>query len=196
VTSLVVLACILGPLLAGPVPPARDRVIVTRQVGECTLTVEADEEAGTLRLRALHPRYRGCRIDREAMVEILGTALSGAGERKLEGTYSSLSLGRLIDYPWLSLFLAEAASRDGGWDSGKGEPRAVGINKYVADVLGRKELLAQIEAPFARGGYKVTAVTVEKVLIGRFQDVPFYEAGPVPGLFPYDAQLWLRLRRI
>jgi len=47
------------------------------------------------------------------------------------------------------------------------------INKYVSQLLSRKELLAQIETPFAKGGYKVNRVSVEKVLLEGFERCPF-----------------------
>jgi response regulator RpfG family c-di-GMP phosphodiesterase len=75
----------------------------------------------------------------------LSTALLKTESPKLEGSYSSLSIGRLIDYPWLSQYLAVTAYSDDRWDSKRGKPVAMGINQYVSKVLSTKELMTQIE---------------------------------------------------
>ena len=129
------------------------------------------------------------------MVLALNEAFLKTDSPKLEGSYSSLSIGRLIDYPWLSQYLATTAYRDHGWDSKKGKPVAMDINKYVSQLLFRKELMAQIEMVFEKGGYRVVGMNVEKVLVGGFREVPFYQGEMHPGRVPYDAQVWFRLER-
>ncbi len=64
---------------------------------------------------------------------------------------------------------------------------------YVTELLFQKELLAEIEAVLEKGGYRVVGVTVEKVLVGRFKQIPFYQGEILSGRVPYDAQVWLRL---
>jgi hypothetical protein len=56
-------------------------------------------------------------------------------------------------------------------------------------------LIAQIESPFTKSGYRVAGVSVEKVLVGGFREVPFYEGEMHPGRVPYDAQVWFRLHK-
>jgi hypothetical protein len=181
--------------LGGTIASAQDRVIVSTNVGDCVLSVEANDPWHTLRLRALHPRGRGCHIDKDSAVSILSAAFSKTDAPKLEGSYSSLSFGRLIDFPWLSQYLAIAASRDKAWDGKKGKPVAMDINRYVAQVLSRKELLAQLEPACAQGGYRIVKVSVEKVLVGGLREVPLYQGTMEPGLVPYDAIVWLRLEK-
>jgi hypothetical protein len=173
-----------------------DEVIVSREVGECRLNVEANEQWHTLRLRAHHPKFRGCNIDRESMRSALGAAFLKTEPPRLEGSYSSLFIGRLIDYPWLSQQLAAAALSDRqGWDSKRGKPVATGINSYVAKVLFTKSLPAPIETVFTENGYRVVGVEVEKVLVGGFREVPFYDGDMAPGRVPYDAMVWFRLEK-
>ncbi|MBM4325454.1 MAG: hypothetical protein FJ115_18040 [Deltaproteobacteria bacterium] len=190
-----ILGFILMMSLSGTVASSQDIVIVSLKAGECLLTVESNDKWHTLRLRAHHPEYKGCHITRDEMVLALDEAFLKADPPKLEGPYSSLFLGRLIDYPWLSQYLATTAYRDPGWDSKRGKPVAMDINKFVAQLLSRKELIAQIEAPFEKGGYRVVSVTVEKVLVGSFREVPFYQEKMSPGKVPYDVQAWLRLKK-
>lgn len=68
------------------------------------------------------------------------------------------------------------------------------INKYSSQLLFRKELMAQRETVFEKGGYRVAGVTVEKVLVGGFREVPFYQEMH-PGRVPYDAQVCFRLQK-
>jgi len=190
-----ILGFILVFSLSGTIASSQDRVIVSSKVGECDLTVESNEHWHTLRLRAHHPKYKGCDIDKKSMVSVLTAAFLKNDSPKLEGSYSSLFIGRLIDYPWLSQYLATTAYRDQGWDSKKGKPAAMDINKYVSQLLFRKGVMAEIETVFEKGGFRVVGVSVEKVLVGGFREVPFYQGEMYPGRVPYDAQVWFRLRK-
>jgi len=193
--SSYILGFILFFSLSGTIASSQDLVIVSSKAGECDLTVESNEKWHTLRLRAHHPKYKGCHIDKNSMLLVLNAAFLKTDSPKLDGQYSSLFIGRLIDYPWLSQYLATTAYRDHGWDSKKGKPVAIDINKYVSQVLFRKELIAQIEPAFAKGGYRVVGVTVEKVLVGGFSEVPLYQGKMFSGKVPYDAQVWFRLEK-
>jgi hypothetical protein len=190
-----ILSLFLMIFFSGTVALSQELTIVSSKVGECLLSVESNEKWNTLRLRAHHPKYSGCQIDKDSMLSVLSAAFSKTESPRLEGSYSSLSIGRLIDYPWLSQYLATTAYRDLGWDSKKGKPVAMDINKYAKQLLFRKELIAQIEAPFTKGGYRIVSVTVEKVLVGGFREVPFYQGEMHPGRVPYDAQVWFRLEK-
>ena len=179
-------------LLCGTTASSQELPLVSSHVGECTLTLEVNKKWNTMRLRAHHPNYKTCNIDKDSMVSLLNAAFSGNGSRPGDG-YSSLSLGRLIDYPWMAQYLARTAHHDRGWDSKRGKPCTMDINKYVSELLFRKELMAEITAVLEKGGYRVGGVTVEKVLVGGFREIPFYQGEPFSGRVPYDAQVWLRL---
>ena len=189
------LGFLLVLFLSGTIASSEELVIVSSGVEECTLSVESNETWHTLRLRAHHPKYRECHIDQNSVVAVLSTAFSKTEPPMLEGIYSSLFIGRLIDYPWLCQHLATTAYRDRGWDSKKGKPTTMGINKYVAQLLFRKEVVTPIDTALSKGGYRVAGVTVEKVLVGGFHEVPFYQGTMHPGRVPYDAQVWFRLEK-
>jgi hypothetical protein len=129
------------------------------------------------------------------MLSVLGTAFSKSDPPKLEGAYSSLYIGRLIDYPWLSHYLAGTAHKDRRWDAAKGRPVGVDINKYVAGILSSTEVTAKIESALGGSGYRVVSASVEKVLVGGFRFVPLYKGELPPGKVPYDAQVWFRLEQ-
>jgi hypothetical protein len=181
--------------LGSRVGSSEDTVIFSTISGECHLTVEQDSERRHLRLRAHHPKYRDCRVTRDEMVSALERAFSRIDSGGVEADHSSLFLGRLIDYPWMSQYLATTAHRDPGWNSSKGKPEGMGINQYVARLLFRQELMDQIEGVFEHARRRVTGVMVEKVLVARLRDVPLYRGDITPGKVPYDAQVWLTLAR-
>jgi len=174
--------------------PYQERVILSMEEGTCLLRVEADDESHTLRLRVL-PEYPECHISKYAMQSILRAAFSKPDPPRLEGTYSSLYIGRLIDFPWMSQYLAVKAYKDEGWNRAKGKPLSMDINKYVATLLSRKEVTAEIEETFGDSGYRILSVSVEKVLVGRLGDVPLYEGEMAIGKVPYDAQVWFMLEK-
>ena len=183
-------------LLALPVVGTayQERLILSMEKGQCSLRVEADDQSRTLRLR-VHPEDPECHITRDAAYEILKAVFSKTDPPKLEGTYASLFLGRLIDYPWLCEYLASSAYKDPRWDKNKGKPVSMNINKYVSAILFSREVTAQFEEAFGNSGYRVRAVSVEKVLVGSFSDVPLYQGKMPLGKIPYDAMVWLSLER-
>jgi hypothetical protein len=129
------------------------------------------------------------------MLLVLSEAFSKTGLLNSECVFTSLYIGRLIDYPWLSQYLAITAREDRKWNAKRGKPLALNVNKYVSGVLSQKKILAQIEPIVAKKRYQVTGVSVEKVLVGGLREVPQYSGEMAAGLFPYDAQVWFRLER-
>jgi hypothetical protein len=172
-----------------------EAVIASVPSGECTLGLEAAENWPTLRLRAGHPEHRLCFIDKESMVRVLSQAFAEPILSLTSRVFTSLAIGRLIDYPWLVQFLALRAARDPGWDAAAGKPVKVHINRYVADVLSSPEVVLEMEAPLREGRYRITGVSVEKVLVGGFENVPQLEGPRRKGKIPFDAQVWFRLER-
>jgi hypothetical protein len=169
--------------------------IISAPAGACRLSIEADEEWHTLRLRAQHPRYQPCDIGQDAVLDILASAFAKTAPPALQDGYTSLFIGRLIDYPWLSHFLAETAHKDKRWNKKKGRPIKMDINAYVARLLFDQELLKPMQTELSRHGYRIAGASVEKVLVGSFRDLPGPERKNLTGRIPFDAQLWLRLQK-
>ena len=188
------LVTLLICLLSAPSVSYHARVISSMEAGKCRLTVEADDQSRTLRLR-VHPEHNDCHITRDAMLATLSEAFSKTDPPRLEGTYSSLSIGRLIDYPWLSQHLALTAHKDKRWDRRTGKPVAMDINKYVSFILSEKTVTDQIEGALSGSEHRVVSASVEKVLVGGFRNVPLYQGEMAPGIIPYDAQVWFRLEK-
>jgi hypothetical protein len=192
VSALLGLAIVI--LIVTPVASYQERCIVSMEAGKCSLTVEVDDESRTARLR-VSPNGQGCHIEKALMLETLKKAFSKTDAPKLEGVYSSLCIGRLIDYPWLSQYLADSAWNDPSWDRKKGKPVNLDLYRYVKNLLARKEVAGEIDKALEAAGYRVTSVTIEKVLVGSLRDVPLYQGKMAPGKVPLDAIVWFILKK-
>lgn len=171
----------------------QERLILSLESGLCSLRVEADDQSHVLRLRVL-PEGETCPIERASMLSALKEASSKTDEPRFSGVYSSLYVGRLVDYPWLSQYLAETAHKDPAWSRGKGRPVRLDINKYVAGLIFGNQITADVGEALG-SDYRVKAVSVEKVLVGGFRHVPGYQGELRPGKVPFDAQVWFKLER-
>lgn len=183
------------PLLLLAVPPATaaaspERVIASSEANGCTLSV-ADQDR-TLRLR-LAPH--GCRASREAVQRLLEAAFARAEPPRPEGPYTSLFIGRLVEYPWAAEHLASTAAADRRWDRRAGKAVGTGTYAFVAAVLSEPAVTAPFEAALRGSGYRIRSATVEKVLILELRKAPEYEGARPPGKLPFDAMVWFNLEK-
>lgn len=187
----------LAALLALPfaVPAfADDVVLATRPVGECTLRVEVrPQEPHVLHVRAFDPLHRGCQIDPESLAAVLRNALSGPQALPSDARHRSLFLGRLIDYPWLSAYVARAASADRNWNARLGRPSRGGVNSYVAGLLSRPDATDAFRPTLEGAGYRITGASVEKVLVLPGREIPGLASERLQGRLPFDALTWFHL---
>jgi hypothetical protein len=134
--------------------------------------------------------FKHCPVSEVSYREVLASWLRNrpAGEPLLK----SLSLGRAVDFPWISEYLVRAALADRRWDAHRGRLRTGDLNGWVASTLSAPLMIQRLAAPFFGTGYAVTSVSVEKVLVGEAEGL--VRGAAPPGLrVPFDAQLWLRL---
>jgi hypothetical protein len=142
----------------------------------CAIALEVQQ--GWTRLRP------ACPVTRQQTRETILGVTSKADTNELR-----LALGRIVDYPWLSELLARQASSSRHWDP-KGD--AGKDNRYVAAALaGMPEFTALFP------GWQVAGVSVEKVLRKPAAELPLPQGAPIPPktLLPYDAILWVILKR-
>lgn len=172
----------------------QERLLLSLGDEKCSLRVEADDEAQILRLR-VHPGPPRCYATKEKMQTILKSVFSRTVPSKPAEPYTSLFLGRLNDYPWLCEYVATAAYQDPRWDRRRGKPVSMDLYKYVRTILSNREVTGQFEEALEDSGYKIVSVTLEKVCVGRFSDVPLYKGKMLPGKVPVDAVVWFRLGR-
>ena len=114
------------------------------------------------------------------------------------GSYRTIFIGRLVDYPWLSEGLARAAVRSGRWDFQRGRPRDEALHRFVVRVLSDRGLLGALADALDRQGLSVVGVSAEKVLVVPVSELPFGrrlegEGVPHRGRLPYDAMVHLLL---
>lgn len=194
-SARILLAGILVAARFAPALAYQERVLVSVTEGNCTLRVETDDQSRTLRLRVL-PGAPACAFTAATVHSVLGTALAQANQERPGEVFPSLFLGRLVDYPWISLALATFAATDSRWDRRKGQPIIGHSNGYVRAVLARRGMLAPIDQVLAANGYRVRAVEVEKVLVARCRELGSRDTGlHCPGRVPFDALVWLVLAK-
>ena len=149
---------------------------------ECEVAFEKFEETRqVLRLRPACPI--GFSSTQSAVRAILAQA---------DAPEISLAFGRIERYAWLSTLLARQASSSRRWHLAAGRPHEGHENAYVAAALrGMPEFTALFER------WRVTGVSVEKVLVKRAGELSLPEGAPVPpdSKLPYDAILWVTLQR-
>lgn len=178
IALLAALAC------AAAVPAAEAATVLhVETVGPCTVTLEAHENWPTLALVSRNG-LDTCPLGQEATAGFLSRA---AGKLPESRRFTSLFLGRVERYPWLSRALAEHASVDDGWRAGSGRPVAGHANAYVADALERLGLVDLVAAAFDPAGYVAGPASVEKVLVSGpgLRGVPAWV--PEGGRLPFDA---------
>ena len=192
-------ALLLALVMGTATPPASADTVVLASLpaGDCVLSAERPgQEPRVLRVRASHPRYAGCQISQAALGDTLRAALAHPSWATQPAQPASLFLGRLVDFPWLSAYLARAAAADPGWNARLGKPVRDEINHYVGTLLSRAAIVETIEPALVAGGYRIAGASVEKVLVGPAQRIPALgEKGP-SGRLPFDAQLWFRLEPV
>jgi hypothetical protein len=159
----------------------------------CKTTHEIAEGGRSMRLRP------GCALSLPDTSAALTALLQEAFPNgRMELDRASLELGRIIQYPWLSKSLAEAALRSPVWDPKRGRGRRGDDNPAVASMVDTRRLLLPLVPTFARFGVRARAGSVEKVLVGEVgetQELAALEKTPTAAgkKLPYDAILWLRL---
>ncbi|NOX89440.1 MAG: hypothetical protein GXO77_10470 [Calditrichaeota bacterium] len=165
------------------------------QCGECELRLEADPKWEVLTVRARHPEFKLCDIDKESLLRLLNKAFTGNDSLFVRQKFNSVFLGRIVEYPWLSEYLALYAKNDANWSLAKGRPVKARVNDYVASALTSDTLLYDFKKVFAKINYEVLSVSVEKVLVGSCNNIPRYSGLPFKGKIPFDAQIYLILKR-
>lgn len=194
-----------APLGGSRTPPGTERVMGTvdrRQsiVGvslmiicsagsACTPSVEEWPAEATAVFRRHSDAFERCPVDEPAYHRVIADWLR---RRPPAAPLTGLSLGRAIDFPWISSYLAERALDHRWWDTRRGKVRHGDLNGVAAAILSEEKLLARLAAPFCDTPHVPVAVSVEKVLVGP-ADGTLAKPGIGTRLVPHDAQIWLRI---
>lgn len=179
-------ACIAAVLAA-------ERAFAEDAAEPCRTTHEISDGGKSMRLRP------GCPLSladtSTALVALLQEAFPGG---RMSVDRASLDLGRIVEYPWLSKALADAALRSPVWEQKKGRGRRSDDDPAVASIVDARRVLAPLIPTFYRFGIRARAGSVEKVRVGEVGKTP--ELAPLEETptamgkkLPYDAILSLRL---
>ena len=171
----------IGLLLLACLPARADEV--------CAPHVEEHPGWQSASLRPHTDAFRACTLSEPRYREVVSAWLQGMAADA--PVLKSLSLGRAVDLPWISRRLARAGLSDPGWDACRGRARQGDPNAWVAAVLAEPAFLERLQAPFQGTAYRVTKVSVEKVLVGPATEI--LPDAPAGRRVPFDAQLWLVL---
>ncbi|WP_299493130.1 hypothetical protein [Acaryochloris sp. IP29b_bin.137] len=154
---------------------------------QCSPIIDGSPTASGFRLRG---QELGCTFDEANYRTSIQKWLSKRpiNATPLEGMY----LGRAINYPWISKYLARTAIQSKDWDLEKGTSHDGHPYRLIESFLIDQEFRHRLDAPFADTPYTVNRVSVEKVLIDDASMVlDQYKRGA--GKVPYDALLWVDL---
>ena len=119
------------------------------------------------------------------------------------GKFHTLGWGRLYpDGPrdiTMAVRLALAAKRSPEWDAGKGKPRNGDINGFVRKLANDASIYEELRPVFRDSGLEIEFASVEKVLVLRATELPFFDRLRVDGVrprdrLPFDCQTWFSVR--
>ena len=159
---------------------------------ECHPVVEKELQWQTLRIRPHENELITCTLAQEQFNKLIRESLENSGNEQSD--YHSLFMGRLVDHPWISKYLAVQALGTKDWDAEKGRPKEGEINSFVRKLLTSPELLGQIQIPFTETGYTVIGASVEKVLVVKANEIKWLDINE-PVLVPYDAMVHFILEK-
>jgi len=171
------LIALLGLLLGGAQTMAQDQAAC-----EPSLTTRGS----VLQVHA----PEACPIPAEQLQALLAGHLSRAASEP-QPRPQSIFLGRVLQYPWLLDALLQAAAASPHWDAVQGAAKDGRNNQLVAQLLLQNDVLQHIRTSLQQAGYELTAVSVEKVLVGSHAELPRYLPAASQGRLPFDAQVWL-----
>ena len=153
---------------------------------ECTVSIEKHQGTTDVYFRVrLEP---GCEVSLPSAQAALQTVIPQVLEPA--NAEFSLFLGRLVEYPWLSTTLADAALQSPEWNGKRGRMRSHPnrINAFVMEILRANKDLQSILPD-----WEINSISVEKVLVGPTEK--YAPQATRSGKAPFDAMCWLRYRR-
>ena len=174
---------------------ADETILFEGMAGECPVTVEANPTWHVLTVRRSPESYESgaCLIDREDTAAILEGAFAALTQGADRTAYTSVFLGRIEYYDWLSRHLVERAQSHADWSAESGQTRQGRIiNDLVNEILGEPAVLGAMNTALAGSGYSATGMSCEKVLVSG-KDTKAYEPDWTPRgkRVPFDAMCWL-----
>lgn len=183
---------LLSAMLHGAAAFAEPAILAVHEAGNCRLALEAERSSNVLRVRTAEH----CAVPVKELAALINGGLPKALPQGAAAPHMSIFIGRLVAYPALARSLARSASASGSWDAGQGKAASGNVNTLVGRLLGKQAELAPVRQALRRHGWRLTRISVEKVLVGRHRDAPAHIEPGLKGKLPFDAQTWLVVKRV
>ena len=102
--------------------------------------------------------------------------------------------------PTMAMRLALAARRSPQWDAVLGRPRTGDINGFVRKLANEAPIYGELRDMFRAAGLEIQVASVEKVLVLRARQLPFFDRlGSAPikpaDKVPYDCMTWFSISK-
>ena len=170
-------------------------------VENCTITWSVSSSEPN---RGVIDQHSDCALSLGEQAPLIAKLLGKVLETREAGQFHTLSWGRLYPYgnagkpdATMAVRLALAAKRSPQWDSAKGRRRngEVDVNGWVRTLANDAAIYKELQPVFAKAGLELRLSSVEKVLIFRAGEMPFFEMLRKSGvrasdLLPFDCLMW------
>lgn len=138
-------------------------------------------ESGVIVLKSFDTKDDKCEITQDKAINALDNAINNYKVRNDLSEITSIFLGRLISYKWLSDYLLKSSITNKNWNVQKGRPRNGTSNKYVNSLMYRSNILEPFSLVLSKYDYKMSGVSCEKILINKEK-------------LPFDGMCWLTIQ--
>ena len=157
-------------------------------------------------------QHSDCALSLAGQAPLIAKLLRKVPKTGEAGQVHTFFWGRLYPYgnpgtpdPTMAMRLALAAKRSPQWDSARGRPRSgkangwVDVNGCVRTLGNDAAIYIELQRVFAEARLELRLSSVEKVLIFRAGEMPFFEALQKSGvrasdLLPFDCLTWFSVR--
>lgn len=157
--------------------------LLSARIEDCPVKVEHDAVAGSpgvMLIRTRGEKPGDCDLSANQLADVIGQGMKELGGRRGLADITSIFIGRIYIYKWMSEYLGRTALNDKRWNRARRRPVAGSPNQYVNTVLNSPALLGPIMKQVEKNQYRITGVSCEKVLTDERR-------------VPYDAMCWLKL---
>lgn len=151
---------------------------------ECYATASHDAVPGgegVLVIRAATNDHEFCTVDQQHLLQVLERGLIKLKEESELSAITSIFLGRIHAYPWMSHYILESSEVNKLWDTKSGRPVKGSANQYINTLLGSTIITTPFSRILTPAGYNLTGISCEKVLLNDEN-------------LPYDALCWITVR--
>jgi len=156
--------------------------------------------------RGVVRQYADCALPFPEQVSLISKLMSRfLKDAAKKDAFRTLSWGRLFpDGPKdteMAARLAEAAKRSPQWDAARGLPKTGDLNGFVRKLANEASIHAELREAFRNAGLDIEIASVEKVLVLRAGQLPFFDRLSTREVkatdrLPFDCQTWFKVSKL